>query len=259
MRYPSVCSVTDHSKDQPILRAAELLVALTVAGVLTGCANSTPSTAGATSPTGVSLRPTSTAPTTSMAPKTITPTTSVSPATSRPATPSVTATARPTAADPANPATWIVEPAGVGPFRVGGKASALVKAGLVQASAEDLCGTKYEPSARVERTPGGIDLEFRDGSPEDLDFISVDASQVRTAKGIGVGSSRTDVIAAYGKVPQVRVSEGPAYSEALFDGSGHGLAIFYEGTTAATAGTVTGFETVTGSSPTNLRHGWWEC
>lgn len=147
----------------------------------------------------------------------------------------------------------------MGPFRVGMQASSLVRSGLVAEVPVTECGTRFELTQKVERNPGGVGVEFRDGSPTDLDFVVVTATSLKTAKGIRVGSTRAQVKAAYGTLPFVAGDLGGRYTQGIFDGKGHVLLLIYGDGAGNGDDRVYAMETGLGNTPSTTRMGWWEC
>lgn len=107
------------------------------------------------------------------------------------------------------------------------------------------------------RHPVGV--EFRDGSPTDLDFVVVTATSLKTAKGIRVGSTRAQVKAAYGTLPFVAGDLGGRYTQGIFDGKGHVLLLIYGDGAGNGDDRVYAMETGLGNTPSTTRMGWWEC
>jgi hypothetical protein len=83
-------------------------------------------------------------------------------------------------------------------------ASELRALGLVRPAAHGVCNQRWEAAPVLTRV--GVSLDFRDGDPDDLDqvtVVDVDGrgrtlrQPLRTAAGVGPGSSRSDVAARY--------------------------------------------------------------
>lgn len=180
------------------------------AAVLTGCAASAPGSV-ATEAAAPSASPTPTS------------------------TPSETATA-----DPADPSTWIISDAGVGPIEVGGDFAATLTA-LPTEWTNDQQSCAWSAWWKSEDTSWGMYFVRGNESEGDpIKEISVyTASEVATdgpvtAEGLGVGATKEEILAAHPEAEE-GVSEigGGSWIRLPGDGDAHVFFDFREGETVA--------------------------
>lgn len=140
--------MTNHRRTRILV--LECLAVCCCAGALAGCSTGvSPATSASTSTAGPATASGPTAKSVPADPRTGS--ALPSGATSPVAAPAATTTATATAAssptvNPSDPRTWVVEPSGVGPFRVGMQASSLVRSGLVAEVPVTECGTLWGSS-----------------------------------------------------------------------------------------------------------------
>lgn len=100
----------------------------------------------------------------------------------------------------AHPARYLLGPGTFGDLTVGTRAQDLAEVERLDPSDPVGCGRKWDL-----QVPDGIWFDFRDGDPDDLDYVGVGwnaphetATMVRTAEGVGVGTDLDDVRDIYG-------------------------------------------------------------
>ena len=100
---------------------------------------------------------------------------------------------------------WEIAPGKLGPLSIGMDGGNAKAAGLAKGVPDEPCGHRW--AASDDLVKDGIALEFRDGSPDDLDQIMIydpedgpsrQLPAFKTAEGIGLDSTFDKVRAAYG-------------------------------------------------------------
>jgi len=100
-----------------------------------------------------------------------------------------------------DPTTWSSGPGFIGPFHVGDNATNLRGIGLLKPSQAQVCDLKWQSSDALEKKY--VSVEFRNGDPDALDsvvagnFHGATPYTLRTAEGIGIGSTIEELKAAY--------------------------------------------------------------
>ncbi len=170
------------------------------------------------------------------------------PSPSETATPTATATPTETPeADPADPTTWVISDAGIGPVTLGGDFAATLGALPDTWTNDDVCSW----TAWWNAADSSYGVYFVRGTESDTEPISemsvYSASEdlagvdgPRTAEGLGVGATTDEVLAAYPDAEQGTAEIGAGtWMRLAGDAAGHVFFQFREGEDVANSVVVT--------------------
>jgi hypothetical protein len=150
----------------------------------------------------------------------------------------------------------LIEPGRLGPIKVGMRAADLEAKGLIERF-HGQCSSKWRATRHLRAI--GVDIEFRDGDPNDLD--SIDLAEIKgigptvaTRQGAHIGSTDSELRQLYG--PELHSGEfsgesGEYSARVLF--AADGALMFMMSTQVGEPPRVVGISAVRGSNMRNLR------